>query len=646
MPGKLSQWLLGPTKNPLDKKTRKHITLSAFLAWVGLGADGLSSSCYGPAESYLALGQHSQLALYLAIATGITVFIISFAYNQIIGLFPNGGGGYKVATELLGPYPGLVAGSALLVDYCLTIVISVASGADALFSLFPLSFAAYKIHFELFVVGVLVFLNLRGMKEAITVLLPIFLGFVLTHLFMVIYGVFRHGDMLGGLLGQAMHETHALSQSFGLFFVVALFLHAYSMGGGTYTGLEAVSNNVNMLSEPRVRTGKLTMFFMALSLSAMAFGIILLYLLWQVSPQHGETLNAIAFRSLLSGWKHAELIVTVTLLFEFGLLFVGANTGFLGGPAVLSNMAMHQWVPHKYRNLSNQLVNQNGILLFGLASVLLLVLTRGHVRLLIILYSANVFLAFAVSLLGLCKHWFVDRPEGWLSRFLLALLAFVICCVILISVVFSQFFSGGIEAILLTLAVAYYCIKVRNHYDNVNRELLRTDKVLVGPVNVDKGQAELPFDNKQMTAVFFLSKTRGVGIHCIMWVLRLFPNIYKNMIFVSIGTVDVESYGGEKNLRLMKDKVHMRLSYFSAYAKKLGFPCKTYEAYGTDPVAEGVKLATKIASEIPNCIFFASQLVHKNDNWFTRELHNETAFALQRQLNLQGSKMMILPMQL
>src|SRR5476649_2922364 len=137
--------LVGKPLDPLDPRTRHAIAVTPILAWVGLGADGLSSSCYGPEEAFLALGQHTHLSLYLAIATALTVFIIAAAYNQVIELFPNGGGGYKVSSQLIGPYAGLVAGSALIVDYVLTITISIASAVDALFSLLPLKFQAYKL---------------------------------------------------------------------------------------------------------------------------------------------------------------------------------------------------------------------------------------------------------------------------------------------------------------------------------------------------------------------------------------------------------------------------------------------------------------------------------------------------------------------
>ena len=134
---KVTEIIFGAPLDPFSRETRQHVVLVAFLAWIGLGADGLSSSCYGPEEAFLALGEHRQLGLYLAVATGITVFVIALAYNQVIELFPSGGGGYKVATNLLGPHAGLVSGSGLIVDYILTIAISVASGVDAPFSLFP-----------------------------------------------------------------------------------------------------------------------------------------------------------------------------------------------------------------------------------------------------------------------------------------------------------------------------------------------------------------------------------------------------------------------------------------------------------------------------------------------------------------------------
>src|SRR5438045_3232203 len=160
--GRLRESLFGKALDPFSPDTRHSVALIAFLAWIGLGADGLSSACYGPEEAFLALGAHTPLSLYLAAMTAVTVFVIAVAYNQVIELFPNGGGGYKVASSLLGSYAGLVSGGALIVDYVLTISISVASGVDALFSLLPTALGSAKLEVEIALTLVLLYLNLRG----------------------------------------------------------------------------------------------------------------------------------------------------------------------------------------------------------------------------------------------------------------------------------------------------------------------------------------------------------------------------------------------------------------------------------------------------------------------------------------------------
>src|ERR1700734_4353025 len=163
----LSDVLIGPPRDVKDPAIFHSMSLVAFLAWVGLGSDGLSSSCYSPEEAFLALGHHQYLAVFLAMLMALTVFIISASYSQTIDLFPTGGGGYLVATKLLGEYPGLVSGSALVVDYVLTVSISVASGADAIFSFLPVHWYHYKLIFCVAIVILMVGMNLRGIKESV-----------------------------------------------------------------------------------------------------------------------------------------------------------------------------------------------------------------------------------------------------------------------------------------------------------------------------------------------------------------------------------------------------------------------------------------------------------------------------------------------
>jgi len=294
----LKELLLGKAKDPLDPHVFHQISLVAFLAWVGLGADGLSSSAYGPEEAYLALGQHLHLALLLVILTAATVFIISASYSQIIELFPTGGGGYLVATKLLGSRAGLVSGSALVVDYMLTITISIASSADALFSFLPPTLGSYKFAVEVLLIFALIFLNLRGVRESVLVMLPIFLLFIVMHLVAITLGIVPHAADMPALVTSTYQEVSRDVQGIGLVATLAILLHAYSLGGGTYTGIEAVSNGLQILREPRVVTGKKTMLYMATSLAFTAGGILLCYLLNRVMHEPGKTLNASLFANI------------------------------------------------------------------------------------------------------------------------------------------------------------------------------------------------------------------------------------------------------------------------------------------------------------------------------------------------------------
>src|SRR5689334_8684058 len=173
--------VFGPPKDVNEPHAFHKLSLIAFLAWVGLGADGLSSSAYGPEETFRQLGEHRGLAVLLALAMVATVFIISYGYSRIIEQFPSGGGGYLVASKVLGGAAGVTAGSALLVDYVLTITISIAAGADAIFSFLPARWHVLELPFAFAGVVVLTVMNLRGVKESVTTIAPIFALFIATH---------------------------------------------------------------------------------------------------------------------------------------------------------------------------------------------------------------------------------------------------------------------------------------------------------------------------------------------------------------------------------------------------------------------------------------------------------------------------------
>ncbi|MBX6370476.1 MAG: APC family permease, partial [Rhodospirillales bacterium] len=536
--GRLRRAVIGPPRNPFDPRVREHIALAAFFAWIGLGADGLSSANYGPELGYLALGENSHLALYLAVLTAATVFIIALGYNQVIQLFPTGGGGYRVTTSLLGRHAGLIAGVCLIVDYVLVIAISIAAGVDALFSLLPLSWQPYKSVAGVAAILLLVTLNLRGIKESIAILMPIFIGFLITHGGLIVWGIGAHATNFPEVVAASVSETEIVAGASGWFGVAAMLLAAYSLGGGTYTGIEAVSNNIHVLAEPRVRTGRVTMMYMAVSLAFVASGIILLYLLWDVRPTAGQTLNAAVFRQITEGWvlfgqPIGAAIVTISLVCAGGLLFVAANAGFLGGPSVLANLAADEWVPHQARSLSNRLVTKNSIFLMGTAALVIFVLSRGQVSFLVILYSITVFGAFSLTLLGMCVYWVRMRgthPE-WPGRLLLSGTGFLICAGILATIVWQRFDEGGWITLVIVGVLACVCWMVNRHYRTTRELLARADRVFTRKV-VPPTSAPPPLDPSAPTAIFLVGGSIGTGMHSLLWVRRLFPDQFRNFIFV------------------------------------------------------------------------------------------------------------------
>jgi hypothetical protein len=643
MRSRITEMLFGSAINPFQPETRKKLALYAMLAWVGLGADALSSSCYGPEEAFLALGTHSQLSFVIAIMTVLTVFIIAAGYSQVIELFPNGGGGYKVASQLLHPYAGLVAGSALIVDYVLTIAISIASGTDAIFSFLPLAWHPYKLYVAAFGIVLLMGLNLRGMKEAIYVLMPIFLGFFISHLALILYGVIAHSGGLLVVIPHAIAETHALAGMVGWMGVLGILLHAYSLGSGTYTGLESVSNNANQLEEPREKTGKRTMLYMALSLSLMAGGIILLYLLWDVVPLPGKTLNASVFASILGDSWLGHLTLVIVLQLEAGLLLVAANAGFMAGPAVLANMAADNWLPNRFRHLSNRLVVQNGVVLYGVAALIILYFTQGAVSLLVVLYSINVFMTFSLSLLGVAVYWGKHQAlPTWRRHLALSLFACLITTSILLVTLYYKFMSGGWATLLITSSVISMALVIRYHYDYLAKKIANMEALLVPPLG-EVGVAPLAINPNDPTAIIFVNN-KSIGMHTLLSVKRLFPHQFKNFVFIAVGAVDTRCFQGQQEFDAMQAHFNNMLDYLVRYCQAYQIPAESYVGFGTDPMLELKALADKVGAKYPHAIFFASRLIFAKENLVKWILHNHTPQAMQDYLHEQGRELMILPM--
>ena len=657
---RFKRFLLGGPKDLQDPHLFRHISLVAFLAWVGLGADGLSSSAYGPEEAFKNLGEHTYLAVFLAAATAFTVLIIAASYSRVIEHFPFGGGGYVVASRLLGPRAGLVSGSALIVDYVLTIAISIAAGGDAIFSVLPdgarlaallVAGIPLKLLVELSAVAVLVVLNLRGVKESVKALVPIFLVFLVTHALIITCGIGLHLGRAHEVVTQVSTGLRHGLATLGTGGLLLLFLRAYSLGGGTYTGIEAVSNGLQIMREPRVQTGKRTMVYMAISLALTAGGIIVCYLLLDVRYlDANHTMNSLLADRLAGGVRVLGLpvgkwFVFVTLLSEALLLFVAAQAGFIDGPRVMANMAHDSWFPHRFSALSDRLTMQNGVLLMGGAGLFMLLYTGGGVASLVVMYSINVFLTFSLTQVAMIRYWLKRetrrKQRDWKRHIWIHLLGGALCIVILVITVFEKFGEGGWLTVAVTSALIALCLAIRRHYAGVFARLKRLDQILLALPGQPAVKRAL--DPKKPTAVLLVGGYSGLGIHSLLTVLKLFPRYFQSVIFVTIGVVDSATFQGVEEVDRVREEAEEGMKKYVEQAERMGLPADYRVGMGTEAVAETVRVAGEIAREYPRALFFAGKLVFERERWFDRLLHNETAYAMQRRLQFAGLPMVVLP---
>jgi amino acid transporter len=645
---RLKKVILGGEKNVRDPGTFHRMALVAFFAWVGLGADGLSSSNYGPQEAFLTLGDHRHLALYLAVMTAITVITISLSYSQIIELFPTGGGGYVVATKLLGPIFGLISGCALIVDYMLTISISISSGVEAVLSFLPPGFFQYKLTFILVITLGLILLNLRGVKESVAALTPIFLLFFVSHAAIILYGIFTHVSATPTLFVDTIRETRQGIAQLGFGTMAFILLRAYSLGAGTYTGIEAVSNGLQILRAPQVKTGKKTMMYMAASLAFTAGGLLVCYLLTNVQHVAGKTLNASLIETLIGTWRIGGFplgvwLLGIILVSEGAILFVAAQAGFIDGPRVLGNMAIDSWVPNRFMHLSERLVVQNGILFMGLASILILIFTRGSVQVLVVMYSINVFITFSLSQLGMCIHWVKTKAPHRGKKFALNFIGLVMSLAILTVTISIKFREGGWITLLITLSFIVVCLLVRRHYNRVKDMMRRLDDIL-GQVQQMAGKREAPVkDAEAPTAVLFVRNFGGLGIHSFLSIHRIFPNYFKNFVFLSIGVVDWKNFKGAEEVRNLEVHINEELKKYVGMANKFGFHAESMQSVEIDTLAAVEERCEEIQKKNNKAVFFVGKLVFEEENLFTRFLHNQTAFSIQRILQFRGIPTIVLP---
>lgn len=480
--------LLGQPKRT-DQQHHERLSVAAALAV--FSADGLSSVAYATEEIlYVLMAAGATASVYsLPIGLGIVglVLIVAASYAQTIRAYPSGGGSYVVSRENLGPYAGLTAGAALLIDYVLTVAVSAAAGVEAVTSAIPV-LHGHEVILVLITIWFIAWVNLRGVKESGTVFAVPTYGFIISVLLLVGAGIY--GVIFGGLWHPAIRWTAGFGMGDAGFRQLTsgvswfLILRAFSSGCTALTGLEAVSNGVQAFRAPEEKNAIKTMNLERTLLYAMFAGITILAFGLNILPTSDETvLSQIAHQVFGSGFFYYAVQATTALI-----LMLAANTAYADFPRLTSLIARDGYLPRKLANRGDTLVFHYGIyLLAGLAS-LLVILFQGSTHLLIPLYAVGVFTAFTLSQTGMVVHWVrearqkVESPgKHWWSLLLNGLGA-LLCAVVLVIIAVTKFAHGAWIVMILIPALVAYFKHVHSYYERFRS---RVESLLDQPMTID-----------------------------------------------------------------------------------------------------------------------------------------------------------------
>jgi len=457
---RLKDFLIGPplpTRQLGEKKLNKIRALAAF------SPDALSSIAYANQEIYLGLVVAGSVGLGIAWPIGLAItgllVIVALSYYQTIHGYPSGGGSYVVARDNLGTKMGLIAGSALLIDYLLTAAVSLSAGVEAIASAFP-ALWQYRVLIALFLLVIITLANLRGLRETGTLMsIPVYL-FLFTYLPMLIYGlyVFLKGGP-ASLVEVAPRATAPLT--------IFLILHTFATGCTALTGIEAISNGVPAFKSPESKNAGRTLIVMAILMAILFVGSIGLtqYLGVIAGPQ--ETILSALARRLLGNGVAYYLIQISTML----ILAVAANTSFAGFPRLAAILAKDGFLPHQFMGIGDRLVFANGIIWLSIATGLLIAIFGGNSHALIPLFAVGVFLAFSLSQAGMVVHWWRERGRGWQFKSIANGLGALATSVTLVVVGYSKFLEGAWLTIVLITAIVIVFNRIKAHYQEVAKEL-------------------------------------------------------------------------------------------------------------------------------------------------------------------------------
>jgi len=461
MVAELRRWVLG---QPLATAHVTHEKLSKVKALAVFSSDALSSVAYATEEILIVLVMAGTSALHLsmpiAFLIALLLIIVAASYRQTIHAYPTGGGAYIVSKENLGVYAGLMAGAALLIDYVLTVAVSMAAGVAAITSAIPW-LAEHRVLLGVLFISFVTLANLRGIRESSNIFaLPTYL-FILSILLLISIGWLKY------LLFGAAPVVAAYSPEPVQGLTTFLILRAFASGCTALTGIEAISDGVPAFRPPESRNASITLTWMTATLLTMFIGITSLARLYGVIPHEGETVVSQLARATFGGGPFYYMVQATTAM----ILILAANTSYQDFPRLSSIMARDRFLPRQFANLGDRLVFSNGIIILGVLASLLIIAFDGITHALIPLYAVGVFLSFTLSQSGMVVRLRKLRDRGWQRRAVISGIGAIATCTVLFVFATVKFIQGAWIVIVLIPTLVFAFDRIHRHYDFIATEL-------------------------------------------------------------------------------------------------------------------------------------------------------------------------------
>jgi amino acid transporter len=500
----LRRVLVGPPLRARDL-VREQITPVEGLP--ALSLDALTSVAYGPEAIIVVLALAGAGALHLVVPITVAIVallaILVFSYRQVIDAYPSGGGAYAVARANLGPSVGLVAAAALVVDYTLTVAVSVTAGVASLASAFP-GLRSATVPICLGILAVITLLNLRGLGAAARAFLLPTLVFIVGLLAIIAIGLVHPLALHAAQPGRSLLPGRSL-EAIG----VLLVLRAFAAGCSALTGVEAIANGVALFKQPRQLRAKRTELLLGALLGVMLLGLAVLADRCYVGPRSGQTvLSQIIATAVGRGWAYYAMALTVTVV-----LALSANTSFGGLPVLASLLARDNYLPHLFRLRADRQVFASGIWTLAVLAGALILAVDGNTLRLIPLFAIGVFTGFTLSQTGLVVHWRRTRPPRWRHRAIINGTGAIVTAAATVIFLFTKFTAGAwVDVLTIPLFVIFFA-GIHRHYEQVG-ELLGLGSIVDKP-QVEPAVVVVPVAGVSRLAQRAISEALSISTHVI-----------------------------------------------------------------------------------------------------------------------------------